>query len=238
MHGRGGLSHGWTEMRRASNIKTAAALFAAMTLAALPATADAKSVGWVEVDVGGAAPQRVVTYMHLDSLTLAHPPEVADMVRTAPADSNTAALSRALAQTNIWTVRLMRVFEGNQPVPERRDVHSLWVSVNCSTRQMLTIRDERVRPKPNAKRPYDVSNETFEIVARNQPVRGKQRWSDVVIQHSCDQAPWRMAGEFGCLDRRFEPLGMECLTSAYDYEWVRMTSSRAMDNPAQNLAKP
>lgn len=237
MYGGRGISHGRKKMMRASHTK-ASALLAAITLGVLPTTAVSREVGWVEVDVGGAAPQRVVTYMNLDSLLLAHPPEVAEKVRSAPADSNTAVLSRALAQTNIWTVRLIRVFEGNQPVRERRDVHILWASVNCSTRQMLTIRDERVRPKPTAKQPYDVSNETFEIVAQNQPVRGNQRWSDMVIQHSCDQAPWRKAGEFGCLDRRFEPLGMECLTSAYDYEWLRITSDRAMDNPAQKLATP
>lgn len=190
--------------------------------------------GWLEIDVAGAAPRRVVTYVDFGSLRLAHDAERAAALKNAPADSNTAALSRSLAQTRLWTVRTMRVFEGGEPVIELRDIHAQWLSVNCTSGQLFAITVERIRKNRKHAKPLSPEAETYETIATERPLEATERWQKVLLRHACNQAPWRIAtlGQ-SCLDERVLPLGMRCLSSIPDYDYLRITAHHAMRQPAQ-----
>lgn len=193
--------------------------------------------GWLEIDVAGHAPNRVVTYANFSSVALAHDMERATQLMSAPADSNTAALSRSLAQTRLWTIRTMRVFEGNEPTVELRDVHAQWLSVDCSSGRLFAIWIQRIRKDRKHPEPLSRRAETYEMIATNRPQGGNERWQQVLARHVCDQAPLRKAlMGFACVDERVHPLGMECLTSIADTDYLRIMANYAMKDPAQSKA--
>lgn len=190
--------------------------------------------GWLEIDVAGQAPNRVVTYANFGSLQLTHDAERALQLRNAPGDSNTAALSRSLAQTRMWTIRTMRVFEGNQPTVELRDIHAQWLSVECSSGRLFAIWIERIRKDPAHPDPLSAEAETYEKIATHRPLGNDERWQQVLIRNVCDQAPLRRAlMGFACVDERVHPLGMECLPGIPDSDHLRVLANYAMKDPAQ-----
>lgn len=190
--------------------------------------------GWLEIDVTGQAPNRVVTYANFSSLALAHDMERATQFMSAPADSNTAALSRSLAQTRLWTIRTMRVFEGNEPTVQLRDVHAQWLSVDCSSERLFAIWIERIRKDRKHPNPLSAEAETYEKIATHRPLGNDERWQQVLIRNVCDQAPLRRAlMGFACVDERVHPLGMECLPGIPDNDHLRVLANYAMKDPAQ-----
>ena len=204
-----------------------------LALLAMPAMARAE-IGWVEIDVAGTAPNRVVTYMSLSSLSLVHTSEQAEMLANAPADSNTAALSRELAKTNIWVFNVLRVFEGNQPTVELRDIHDMRMTIDCATGSLFTIRSDRIRKEADPSKPPAKRAESYTRIAENRSVPTGERWHRVVFENACNQMRWRSVGAgFLCLEKYIEPLGMDCVSIA-DNDYLRMMANYAMDNPAQN----
>lgn len=190
--------------------------------------------GWLEIDVAGTTPRRVVTYADFGSFRLAHDAERAAALKNAPADSNTAALSRSLAQTRLWAVRVMRVFEGAQPVIELRDIHAQWLSVDCASGELFAISVERIRKDRKHPSLSSPEAETYETIATGRPLESNERWQSVLVAHACHQAPWRIAtlGQ-SCLDERVQPLGMRCLSGIPDYDYLRIAAHHAMQQPAQ-----
>lgn len=204
-----------------------------LALLAVPAMARA-DIGWVEIDVTGTAPNRVVTYMDLSSLRLQRTVEQADMLADAPADSNTAALSRELSKTNIWVFNVMRVFEGNQPSVELRDIHDSRMTIDCASSALFTIRTDRIRKESDPSKPPAKRAESFTRIAENRSVSTGERWHNVVFENACNQMRWRSVGTGRtCLDWQMEPLGMECV-GIPDLDYLRMMAGYAMNDPAQN----
>ncbi|ASJ91972.1 hypothetical protein CBR61_14240 [Porphyrobacter sp. CACIAM 03H1] len=199
----------------------------------MPAMARA-DIGWVEIDVTGAAPERVVTYMDLGSLRLQHTIQQADLLANAPADSNTAALSRELSKTNIWVFNVMRVFEGNQRTVELRDIHDMRMTIDCASGALFTIRTDRIRKESDSSKPPANRAESFTRIEENRSVPTGERWHSVVFKNACNQMRWRSVGTGRtCLDWQMEPLGMECI-GIPDLDYLRMMAGYAMNDPAQN----
>lgn len=236
-----------------------AAFFYVTLLACQIAKAD---IGWVEVDVAGAAPDRVVTLMALDTLQQVHDLESSERLRNAPHDSNSADLAQSLGKSRIWTVKAMRVFEGRQREIERRTIEYLWLAVDCASNTLLAMSSELVRKDPND--PEAIGGETFKVQYRNLPLPVTDRWQQQVLRLSCQQQTWRSATasyaagverlcadprrygasdpnrachySINCYDSRMNPLGLGCAGSMSDYDVARITAHNAMNDPAQEKA--
>lgn len=225
-------------------------------IAASTATAD---IGWVEVDVAGVSPDRVVTLVALDTLQQVHDLESSEQLKNAPQDTNSAALSQSLGKSRIWTVKAMRVFEGKQREIERRAIEYLWLATDCSNGSLLAMSSELIRKNPDD--PQAIGGETFEVQYRNRSLPVTDRWQQQVLYLSCDQQPWRSATasyaagaetlcsdprrygardpnrachySISCYDSRMNRLGLGCAGSMSDYDVARITAHNAMNDPAQ-----
>ena len=228
----------------------------------MPPFAAQADIGWVEVDVDGAAPERVVTLMALDTLQQVHDLASSEQLKSAPPDSNSADLARSLGRSRIWTVKVMRVFEGKQPKIERRTIEYLWLAADCSNGSLLAMSSELVRKNPND--PQAIRGETFDVQYRNLSIPVTSRWQRQILRLSCDQKNWRAATSsyapgveklctdprryggndpnrachyvISCSDTRMNPLGLGCAGSLSDYDLARFTAHNAMNDPAQAKA--